>query len=76
MHERFVSVTFEKSFGQFGLFIGVVKEVWRHDSGSFFAHVVYNDGDREDISVQDLEELMSKERKHSREMLIEEADLD
>ena len=33
LHERFIGVTFEKSFGKFGVFIGVVREVWRHDNG-------------------------------------------
>ena len=34
MHERYVGVAFEKVFGELGVFIGVVQEVWRNDQGN------------------------------------------
>ena len=37
MHERYVGVTFEKAFGELGVFSGVVREVWRHDNGTYQA---------------------------------------
>ena len=39
LHKRFIGVTFAKSVGHLGMFIGVVKEVWRHDRGNHFASV-------------------------------------
>ena len=39
LHERFIGVTFAKLVGHLGMFIGVVKEVWRHDRGNHFASV-------------------------------------
>ena len=60
LHERFIGVTFEKSFGKFGIFVGVVREVWRHDNGEYIAKVVYDDDDVEDISVGELERLLNE----------------
>ena len=39
MHERYIGVAFEKSFGECGMFLGVVQEVWRHED--FFFLLAY-----------------------------------
>ena len=39
MHEWYVGVTFEKAFGEVGVFIGVVQEVWRHDNGTYISSI-------------------------------------
>ena len=68
MHERFVGVTFEKAFGELGVFSGVVQEVWRHDNGTYQARVFYTeDGDAEDITIEELVKLLEEEKQRHEE---------
>ena len=60
MHERYVGVAFEKVFGELGVFIGVVQEVWRNDQCNDCVRVVYDGGDCEDISIKELRSLVSE----------------
>ena len=46
-------------FGEFGIFLGVVREVWRHEDGGYFARVFYEeDDDVEDMPIAELESLL------------------
>ena len=63
MHERYIGVAFEKCFGDCGIFVGVVQEIWRHDDKGYFARVYYEeDEDVEDISIAELDSLLRVSR--------------
>ena len=50
---------FLNAHGVWEWFTGVVTEVWDND-GNFMAHIVYEEDDLEDISVEELEQLLQQ----------------
>ena len=65
LHERFVGRAFVKFFDVRGVqeqFLGTVKEVWwSMEQKTFYAQVNYEDGDLEDIPVEELINLLTEE---------------
>ena len=70
LHEKYVGKCFYKWFlsmnGVGAEFVGTVTEIWwGTDQKTFFARVVYEDGDREDMSLSELISLVENDSSES-----------
>lgn len=52
----------KKSFGDLGMFKGVISDVWCKGS-TIYAHIKYEDGDEEDLTPSDVRCLLVKDEK-------------
>ena len=77
LHEKYVGKCFDKWFlsmnGVGAEFVGPVTEVWwGTDQKTFFARVVYEDGDREDMSLSELISLVENDSSESNDSICSE----
>ena len=77
LHEKYVGKCFYKWFlsmnGVGAEFVGTVTEVWwGTDQKTFFARVVYEDGDREDMSLSELISLVENDSSESNDSICSE----
>ena len=63
LNSKYKSMKIRKTFGYLGQFTGVVEEVWHGEQG-IFAHIRYEDGDSEDITLAELGKLVHEPMAH------------
>ena len=57
---RYKGAAVFKQFGQFGWFKGIVDDIWESEE-SFLAHIHYEDGDKEDVTLGELKRILALE---------------